>query len=503
MPRQREIMIGSRDQFAMKIAFLPDPDQGSAATVEHSLSWGGLEVWANGHNICRHIEQGESVDAVHWYLLPMLRWLASNWDFLLHEERLPARNAARDAWISMQRTAEAPPAFLDEAAEQWERSWHNWWTRHSILASREGGLLPNLFIRRWRDLIELSWGARPIAGAPGGFRFDAVHGNARFPCGNVADVLYEVLDAASRHLVNELPESATYVQLRSDVDRLKSTDSRRRMGLLSGFRSDELSPEDRWIQIKRLFPADLSSEVSEAVFGVHATPLVIERSPQVALMFGSLSPSIDDGDARLLAKKLVEFYCPGGESSELRRIVEDVPVEGSEEQAWRQGYQLAENCREALGAEVDRAIPVPIETILEQLGISVESIQLHDASVRAVALAGPNHKPAVLVNTGFQYPYASSRRFTLAHELCHILHDRNYGASLALASGPWAPVDVEKRANAFAAMFLMPTELVASVVSALTTPLNHSSTIWKVATAFETSFSATMEHLYKLGHIDA
>lgn len=52
------------------------------------------------------------------------------------------------------------------------------------------------------------------------------------------------------------------------------------------------------------------------------------------------------------------------------------------------------------------------------------------------------------------------RRFTLAHEFCHLLFDRDVGAHLAIASGPWAPHDVERRANAFAAMFLMPNGLV-------------------------------------------
>ncbi len=178
MARQREIMVGSRDRFAVKIAFLPDPDQGGAATIEHSISWGAIEIWVNGHNLCRHLEQGESIDAVHWYLLPILRWFTSNWDFLLHEERLPGWNAARDAWISMQGTAEPPAALTEIDAEQWEIDWHNWWERHALQAAREGGLVPNLFVRRWRDLIEFSWGERPVAGAPGGFRFDAVHGCA-------------------------------------------------------------------------------------------------------------------------------------------------------------------------------------------------------------------------------------------------------------------------------------------------------------------------------------
>ncbi len=502
MARQREIMVGSRDRFAVKIAFLTDPDQGRAATREYSISWGAIEVWANGHNLCRHVELGESINAVHWYLLPILRWLASNWDFLLHEERLPGRNAARDAWISMQRTAEPPPAFPDVAAEQWEIGWHNWWERHALQASREGGLVPNLFVRRWRDLIELSWGDRPIAGAPEGFTFGAVHGCARFAPGDVADVLYGILDDASHHLLNELPTSPAFAQLRDDVERLRATDRRRRLGLLSGFRSDELQPEDRWSRIENLFPADLDSEIFDAVFGVQADELVIKSASQAALMFGSLSPSIDAADARTLAQKLVQFYDQSGENSNLRRVVKDVPVEGGEERAWKQGYQLAESCLEAIDDAIVRKLPVDVEGLFLHFDISVETIELHDQSVRAVALAGPKRNPAVLINDNYPYQSLQLRRFTLAHELCHILHDRNYGARLALASGPWAPVDVEKRANAFAAMLLMPTDLVGSFVRKLTSRLDSPGAIWEVANAFQTSFTATLEHLCNLGHID-
>ncbi len=502
MARQREIMVGSRDRFAVRIAFLTDPDQGRAATREHSLSWGAIEIWANGHNLCRHLEQGESIDAAHWYLLPILRWLASNWDFLLHEERLPGRNAGPDAWISMQRTAEPPQAFPDDAAEQWEIGWHNWWERHALQASREGGLVPNLFVRRWRDLIELSWGDRPIAGAPEGFTFGAIHGCARFGPGDVAYVLHGILDDSSHHLLNELPTSPVFAQLRGDVQRLRKTDRRRRLGLLSGFRCDSLQPEERWRQIESLFPSNLPSEVGDALFGVQANDLVIESPAQVALMFGSLSPTIDSADARSLAEKLVQFYDPRGEDSNLSRVVRDVPVEGSEERAWKQGYQLAENCLEAIDGAIAKEPPLAVEKLLDHLGISVEPIKLNDQSVRAVALAGPKHRPAVLVNDNVRHHSVQTRRFTLAHELCHILHDRGYGAKLALASGPWAPVDVEKRANAFAAMLLMPTDRVGSVVRHLTSPLDSAEAVWEVANAFQTSFTATLGHLYNLGHID-
>ena len=163
MARQREIVSGRRDRFAVKVAFLPDPHEGRAATPDQSLSWGALEIWVNGHNLCGHVEMGQPEEAAHWYLLAFLQWLASNWDFLLHEERLPCRNLASDAWLSMLKTAEPPGGLPDAEAETWETAWHDWWQRHSLLACRDGGLLPALYIRRLQDGIEFSWGDRPVA----------------------------------------------------------------------------------------------------------------------------------------------------------------------------------------------------------------------------------------------------------------------------------------------------------------------------------------------------
>ncbi len=502
MARQREIMVGSRDRFAVKLAFLNDPDRGRAASAEHSLSWGSFEIWANGHNLCRHVEQGESIEAAHWYLLPILRWLASNWDFLLHEERLPGKNAARDAWISMQRTAEPPPALEDDEAERWEVGWHDWWRRHALPAAREGGLVPNLYIRRWRDLIELSWGDSPIAGAPEGFQFDAVHGLARFNPGDVAGVLYGVLDDASRHLADEMPSSMVFTLLKDDVRGLRTNDRRRRLGLLSGPSPDDFHPEDRWTFIEQLFPADCPDAVRNAILGVQADQLVIKSAPQATLMFGSLAPTIDEADARTLAHMLVEFYDPAGDGAILRRLAKEVAVERSEERAWEQGYQLAEDCLRAIDGTVESGQSLDVEGLYDHLGIACKSVTLHDRQVRAVAIAGPSHRPAVLVNDNYAYPSLQTRRFTMAHELCHILHDRNYGAALALASGPWAPVDVEKRANAFAAMFLMPADLVGSFIRKLTSRLDTPDSIWEVANRFQTSFTATLEHLCNLGYLD-
>lgn len=93
------------------------------------------------------------------------------------------------------------------------------------------------------------------------------------------------------------------------------------------------------------------------------------------------------------------------------------------------------------------------------------------------------------------------RRFTLAHELCHLLLDREYGDELAIATGPWAPVAIEQRANAFAAAFLMPTWLLRNALADATAPADDPDTIRSVSSGLHVSASSLIARLYNLGEI--
>ncbi|MFW6106888.1 MAG: hypothetical protein ACOC8H_01880, partial [bacterium] len=396
MGHPREIGSGRRDRFAVRVAFQPDPHDGWAATPEHALSWGGLEIWVNGYNLCGHVEMNERVEPVHWYLLSFLQWLATNWDLLLHEERLPTKNAASDAWVAMLRTSEAPSGLSDFEAEQWGLKWHAWWGRHCLLACRDGGLFPAIFIRRLQDTIEFSWGDRPVAGAPEHFRFNAHHGWARLRPDDVAGVLFDVLDNAARHLHEEMPASPVFGQLVEDVKRLQHSDRRRRLGLLSGRLGSAEDPIGSWESVASTFPPHLSSEVEEAIFGADETALVTAGASQATLMFGSLSPTVDEADARLLAEKLVKYCSREPENLHLKHLVREVPVEGGGEEAWDQGYRLAEDALEQLGGQFQAEGYVDVERMFEHLAIAIDQIRLRDKTIRAVALAGPSHQPVVL-----------------------------------------------------------------------------------------------------------
>ena len=71
------------------------------------------------------------------------------------------------------------------------------------------------------------------------------------------------------------------------------------------------------------------------------------------------------------------------------------------------------------------ASSVDMNALLEQLGITAAKIALEDDNVRGFALAGGDIRPAILVNTSHPMNQKDSgRSFTLAHEFCHILHER-------------------------------------------------------------------------------
>ena len=146
---------------------------------------------------------------------------------------------------------------------------------------------------------------------------------------------------------------------------------------------------------------------------------------------------------------------------------------------------------------------VDVEAILERLGVDVVEASLSDSAVRGVALAGPHHRSGIVWNRNSHFNADSrGRRFTLAHELCHLLFDRSVGQRLAVASGPWAPPSLEQRANAFAAMLLMPTETVRTVVTGMNELIATGQGISMVAGRLQTGFLATLWHLRNLGFVD-
>jgi Zn-dependent peptidase ImmA (M78 family) len=248
-----------------------------------------------------------------------------------------------------------------------------------------------------------------------------------------------------------------------------------------------------------------AEEAKAALLQPVAERLYLRGAPTAAVLFGAFSPTVASEDVEAVTALMLS--ATAGSSSDANALEEvadwaEVAAEVDPHHApWRQGYQLAEAFSDALRLSDEQ--PVDIEAVLDRLGVRVEELRLTDTTIRGLAILGPGHGPAMAVNRSFEdNERVEVRRFTLAHELAHLLFDRGFDRRVAVASGPWAPLDVEQRANAFAAYLLMPAALVNGVVARYEGVVASNEGVRAIAEQLGTSVTATAWHLANLGFID-
>jgi len=491
-------LAGDTSRFAVELELVSDPDDGKGADAETSASWGTLKIWVEGQNLTSHTVEDQSPRHVNWYLLPLLEWLATNWDALLHEERPPVEPDGDTATEALQAGRYAPPTYEPDDAGKWEQRWYDWWQRHALRAARDGGIFPNVVLRRWRDLVEISWDSEQLAGAPADLRFAVPSGQARLWPADVADPLYTVAMDATEQLAQRLPESKRIALLKRTLGALddKKRSPRRLLWMVDAIPKGRAARQWRRVtQTLEKAPA----RVRDAALATSSDGLVITGSCHAALLFGAVSPSLGNTDVTKLAQVLIDSYAPKGAHGPLSDIGRPEPLESYRGPAWDHGWVLAEEVLEELkpiGHWID------IQGVLKKLKIPVIDLELEDSSIRGVSIAGQHHQYTICINPTYRDGDANEvRRFTLAHELCHLLFDQGKDKKVAVASGPWAPRDIERRANAFAAMFLMPRDLVR-LACREAGPLNSLNGVSDVAHTLHMSVTATIHHLANLNVID-
>lgn len=450
-----------------RFGFEPDPDGGEGAAPEVSASWGWLEIRAGDRNLCEHVMHDEVHHRVNWYLLPALEWLVENWDRLLHEGRLPRclvrASSARESWLGTN---------WAELNEREDAEVDDWWRAHALRSAAEGGIFPDVFLRRDRDDIEISWGNARIAGADGQLSFLCPAGRALEPADEFAAALYDSLAAAVTSL-REKSDAPRIQRLGEALTRL--TQPRREPArYLAG-----------WVSSGASAAKERLLEWTEG--------LVLHPAPAPLVLFGSLAPDVSEADVDAVLSLL-----------ELSRGAETEPIEldATGVEGWRpfeQGYQLAERARAILSLP-DSESP-DMHVVLDRLSIRQRKLELEDAGILGIAICGPTFQPTIAVNESSPRNQSEpGRRFTLAHELCHLLFDRVKARPLAVASsGSWAPLEVEQRANGFAAMFLMPDRLCRHTVDDLVPHGKWTSLLLReVAKRLGTGRKAAGQHLMNL-----
>lgn len=455
---------GDPNQFAMRVEFVPNLDAGFASP-EEDLSWGRMQIWVAGRNLCAHVDRSEVRKAVEWYLLPALEWLTESWDFLLHEQRPPVSNAGETAWKSLAETNR--PERLERAGS-WDTAAdeaHTLWTSHHCLrTSRFGGLFPDVVIRRLRDEVEFSWGEAAQVGAPDGFGFLHGAGTISLTPDAVASPLFEVLRQAVDALLEEQPQSSRLLARREQVAALASAERQiNRTALLAGLGSTPGDWLNRWQKLLVKLQTDYSGykeSIKRWFEPAAGNSLCVVGSCEASVMFGAASPTLTENDVLTIATHLVKSSSKKPSAKWTALTEQPQPLRAGES-PWNDGYRLAQEWTAKAEIRHKRDGAVDVEEHLERLGVTFGDIELDDAATAGLAVQPAQGAPHIFVNRrNPKCGFHSGRRFILAHELCHLLHDRAHGRDLAMISGPWAPRDLEKRANAFAAALLMPPELL-------------------------------------------
>jgi len=480
------VELGDKERFAVRIELLPDPDKGHYASPEEALSWGRFDLWVQGRNLC-------APHGVTWYLLPLFEWFVHNWNALFHESRLPILSDDETwPWVRRDDDARSFPYLSDEEADRREALWYEWSLRHAWRSAAEGGLFPDLLLLREDDFVRFSWGPPPPVGTPPGPVFEHLRGDVLVPLNAVCTPLFDALRDMSDFMIQQgeawaLEDLSRLEALRKNFQELRTVAPEERLIWLSGIARTLEGARQKVEMLKDRLGDSFSAF---ALDGISQNELVLEGSSLASMMYGSTSPEIGEKDVLLLARSVMTL--PPSDVAPPRIPATDFS------RPFLEGYGIADRLHDHLGTDMTCPSPIDMEDVLRRLGVYTASLDLDDECVMGVAVLRSGCAPSILVNEKHEKNRTpQGRRFTLAHELCHLLIDREHGRPLAVASGPWAPRAVEKRANAFAAMFLMPKPMLDSMA----VECSENALVDAVAVKLKTGKLATKWHLRNLGFL--
>ena len=403
-------MIGNPDglQFALTLS----------SADEHGLAWGegmvmlaGQAVWyAEG-------PEGQEIPLT-WTWADLLAFLGRWWPWLVLEEDypLPVRPLFPAYFLreAERRWLELP----DEQVEEEEDVAHRFMARHDLAEAFLGLFLPSLILLRQGNTCHISPGIRHTR---------------ILPWFEIQDTLEELGETIATAVL-----SSSNPRVRQALELWQQRENRmmeKELDLTTG-----LSPDER----NRLHGVDWHSVEIRAVARMSSRVVVAK-------------------DQEMLLTRIAAV--PRRQTPELDRLSALIRAEFQEMgPPHQQGYWAADRLRQELGIE-EQAITEPRE-YLERWGVPIEVFERECCPVEAVTAWGDHHGPVVIINhaassrSGHEY----GQRATLAHEIAHLILDREGAIPAGEVLGGRTPEYPEKRARAFAAEFLLPRQTAEDAI---------------------------------------
>ena len=402
-------------------------------------TWCRLVIEADRHLVSRAIDnRSDSLrGGIYGSAFPLGRWIVENWWFLLHESyRFPARYSSRDL-------ARTP---RDRA----------WVQRHSLLAAREGGALPDLTLHRDERKVVARW--TPDGG-------DSIHPDLhlRFTGGDerhleVADAergLAEAVEAVLDRLEGfEQPEVEAFREDWAAIT--EATEQERtlcewsaRLGI------DPFDPEELTDELAETLPelvSDLDAPLRDDLLDAER-PSTLQRD--IGWLRRADALAADAGRARHREPELgprSRRHTAGGSAA--ARDPEAVRPEADAGTAHDLGYRSAVSLRQRLSPGDGHEPVGDMDEILVRLGWAQSpsrTLEPESESPLEAALtrSGGGAPVAVVGNAG---PDGNRFRLARAIFLRHFGRDRRAGRRLVTA----AHTREQRASRAFAAEFLAP-----------------------------------------------
>lgn len=418
--------VGNSEGLFFDLRLVPTGDEREA------LAWGELRADLAGEPVWYEESEEGEIGPICWTWADLLEFLGKKWIGLTLEENYPfpvfplhpgrLRQEMEKRWESM------PEEMVDEEGERlftFEGS-------HDLARGLKGIFLPSIFVLRQGTQAWVCTSEQQILR----------------PFDSIREDMEELGEFLAKHLESADHPRANYAVCcwrNREADK-ESSFLFFRTGLKDDIRKvlEEAEPPEKYWELASA-DVDGDNEILAAA----------------RLSAGIVSPQ--DQKSILARIKTAGRGDTGRLDDISRRLRGDVDFTG---RPYDQGYALA--LALARYADIPSERPQDLERLLSDLGVEILELKLEkNCPVDAVAAWGVRHGPVIVLNTERRPAHVHGRRTTLAHELCHLLIDRQGFLPFSEVLGGATPVYAEQRAGAFAAEFLLPRKSASEYVRRL------------------------------------
>lgn len=392
-------------------------------------TWGDLQLWIGDTLVWGRLAPSGEINGLTWSWIDLLEFLTNAWPYLTEEEQYPITFDNR--WDE--------PAHLGEL---WGKAKLRLRKLEEAQADNEDALLRDFLAVH--DFAEALQGAQPakflLLRRGNQMLAATTRQELRLPFAATMSALEALGDAIANRLIGSTDTRSECA--RRGWDNRDAIASSVRLQIATG--RDEQS-------LKRIWPLDMDSRAAnEDTYELKAAARMIGHSL---------------ADEHLRAVLTVITQLPSGRRPDLGALWQravDLIREFEGAHPALQGYLLAAMLREHLNKESGRVDP---ENTLYSWGVQIRDFAMGGSSLDAIAVWHAQRAATILLNTaGPRAQHPTGRRSTLAHEICHLLVDLDGALPVVEVLGGNVPREIEQRANAFAAEFLLPRAEAAAYV---------------------------------------